>query len=76
MARFAQLALNLAWSAAFSGAAPRKAWLAISMLWLAIIATVGLSAPVQKPAGALLLPYLAWTSFAAALNLSTWQRNR
>jgi|SRR5579864_732835 len=77
VAWFAQLALNVAWSAAFFGArSPAKGMLVISMLWLAIIATVGLSARVQKVAGVLLLPYLAWTSFAAALNLSIWQRNR
>jgi translocator protein len=77
LAWFAQLGLNVAWSAAFFGArSPAKGLGVIAILWLAIVATVGLSARVQKRAAALLLPYLTWTSFAAALNASIWQRNR
>jgi translocator protein len=73
----AQLGLNVAWSAAFFGArSPAKGVAVIAALWLAIIATLGLSARIDKGAGALLLPYLAWTSFAAALNVAIWQRNR
>ena len=77
MAWAAQLGLNVAWSAAFFGTrSPARGLAVIAALWLAIVATVGLSARVQKGAGALLLPYLAWTSFAAALNFAIWQRNR
>jgi translocator protein len=72
----AQLGLNVAWSAAFFGArSPAKGVAVIAALWLAIVATVGLSARVRKGAGALLLPYLAWTSYAAALNTAIWRRN-
>lgn len=30
---------------------------------------------VSRLAGALLVPYLLWVSFAAALNFSVWQLN-
>jgi benzodiazapine receptor len=73
----AQLGLNVAWSAAFfGGRSPARGVAVIVALWLAIVATAGLSARVRKSAGALLLPYLAWTSFAAALNVAIWRRNR
>jgi len=47
----------------------------IIMLWLALAATLGLFWRVRKAAGALLMPYLAWVSFAAALNFSIWRLN-
>jgi len=73
----AQLALNVGWPAAFFGSrSPALGVAVIAALWLAIVATVGLSARVQKGAAALLLPYLGWTTFAAALNVAIWRRNR
>lgn len=42
-------------------------------LWLAILATTILSWKQRPLAGALLLPYLAWVTFAAALNLELWR---
>ncbi|HEX7225158.1 MAG TPA: tryptophan-rich sensory protein, partial [Candidatus Limnocylindria bacterium] len=30
----------------------------------------------RAAAAALLVPYLAWVTFAAALNLAIWRRNR
>jgi tryptophan-rich sensory protein len=44
-------------------------------LWSTLAATVVGFWRVNWLAGALLLPYLAWVSFAAALNLSIWQMN-
>ncbi len=34
-----------------------------------------LFARLSRPAAALLLPYWAWVTFAAALNFSIWQLN-
>ena len=42
---------------------------------MVIAATIVLFSRVSKGAGALMLPYLAWVSLAAALTFSTWQRN-
>ena len=73
----AQLALNVAWPAVFFGRRRLGGGLAVILaLWAAIAACAGLSARVSRPAGALLLPYLAWTAFAAALNARLWRLSR
>ena len=72
-----QLTLNVTWSAAFFGArSPAKGLAIIIALWCAIATTLALAARVHRQAGALLVPYFAWTSFAAALNFRIWQLNR
>ncbi|MDZ7731508.1 MAG: TspO/MBR family protein [Natrialbaceae archaeon] len=64
-----QFVLNVAWSAAFFGARSITAGLAaIVGLWLAILATIGAFARVDRWAAVLLIPYLLWVSFAAYLN--------
>jgi len=71
-----QLALNVAWSALFFGLRCPAAGLAdIVALWLAIVVTVVCFFRVSAAAGIILLPYLAWVSFAAALNFSIWRMN-
>jgi tryptophan-rich sensory protein len=45
------------------------------VLWLLIIATIVSFWRVRPLAGALLVPYLLWVSFAAVLNFSVWQLN-
>jgi tryptophan-rich sensory protein len=71
-----QLVLNGAWSAVFFGQRSPGGGLAIiALLVPSIAATAALSAKVSKPAGLLLVPYLAWTTFAAALNVRIWQLN-
>ena len=47
----------------------------ILLLWVLIAATIGLFWRASRLAAALLLPYLAWVSFACALTLSTWRLN-
>jgi translocator protein len=47
----------------------------IAVLWLLIAATIAAFWPLHRLAAALLLPYLAWVSFAAALNLALWRLN-
>jgi tryptophan-rich sensory protein len=72
-----QLALNAAWSVAFFGRRNPGAGLAvIGALWVAIAATIALDARVDRRAAALLVPYLAWVTFAAALNAWIWRANR
>lgn len=69
-----QLALNGAWSWLFFGLhRPALAFAEIVALWLAILLTTILFWRIRAAAGALLLPYLAWVSFAAALNLELWR---
>ena len=66
-----QLLLNLAWSPLFFGAHQMTAALALLVvLNLALVVTIVLFKRVRALAAWLLLPYLAWTLFATALN---WQ---
>ncbi len=72
----AQLVLNVAWSWIFFGAyQPGWAFIAIVILWLAILVTTVAFFGESKIAGCLLLPYLAWVSFACALNFAIWRIN-
>ena len=77
MAAFAlQLAFNAAWSPLFFGLhRPGLAFADIVLLWLALVATVWLFLRRSAVAAVLLLPYLLWVSFAAALNLAIWRLN-
>jgi benzodiazapine receptor len=71
-----QLALNAAWTPIFFGLhRPDLAFYEIVFLWLSIVATIALFYTVQERAALLLMPYLAWVTFAAALNFSIWQLN-
>lgn len=72
-----QLFLNGIWSWLFFGLhRPDLAFADIIALWLAIAATILAFQAVSMTAGALLLPYLIWVSFALVLNFSIWQLNR
>lgn len=71
-----QLVLNTLWSFIFFGLhAPGAAFAEIIVLWLAIAATIGLFSRVSQPAAWLLVPYIAWVSFAAYLNYMLWTLN-
>lgn len=68
--------LNALWTPLFFGAhLPGVAFGEIVLLWLAIAATLVAFWRVKKAAGLLLVPYLAWVSFAAALNFTIWRLN-
>jgi translocator protein len=70
------LALNAAWSWLFFGIRrPDLAFAEIIVLWTAILALVLLFWRIRPLAGALMLPYRAWVSFAAFLNFTLWQMN-
>ncbi|MBX5219779.1 TspO/MBR family protein [Rhizobium sp. NLR8a] len=72
-----QLLLNAAWSPIFFALhRPGLAAVEIILLWAAILATIILFYPANSAAALLLVPYLTWVSFAAALNVSIWRRNR
>jgi tryptophan-rich sensory protein len=72
-----QLALNAAWTPLFFGLrAPGVALGEMVALWVAVVATTAAFLRQRVAAGALLVPYLAWVSFAAALNFEIWRRNR
>lgn len=71
-----QLTLNAAWSWIFFGLhLPAAAFLEIVVLWFAILLTVVTFWRASRAAGLLLLPYLAWVSFAAVLNWKLWRLN-
>ena len=73
----AQLILNALWSILFFGfRSPLAGLVDIIVLWLAILATIVLFFRASVPAGVLLLPYIAWVSFAAILNAAILRLNR
>ncbi len=66
---FAQLILNFSWSPIFFGAHAVR----VALIVILVIAAIAASAAgqfwrIRRVAGALMLPYLAWLCFAAALN--------
>ncbi len=72
----AQLGLNAAWSPLFFGLQwPGVAFAEILLLWCAIAGTLVSFLRVNRVAGGLLAPYLAWVSFAAVLNFALWRMN-
>lgn len=72
-----QLGLNVLWSGLFFAArSPLAGLVEIFILWAAIFAWMRASAKVDGRTRWLILPYLAWTSFAVVLNASIWWLNR
>ena len=71
-----QLVLNGLWSWLFF-AWQQGAWALgeVLVLWVVILATIVAFWRVRPLAGLLLVPYLAWVSFAAALTYALWQNN-
>jgi tryptophan-rich sensory protein len=69
--------LNVLWSLLFFHL-QRPAWALVEVvaLWLSILALIVTLAAVWRPAAWLLAPYLAWVSFAAALNAAIVHLNR
>lgn len=71
-----QLAANALWTWLFF-AWRQGAWAfaEILLLWILILATAAAFWRVRPWAGALLIPYLLWVSYALALTYSVWRRN-
>ncbi|HET7644924.1 MAG TPA: TspO/MBR family protein [Candidatus Limnocylindria bacterium] len=73
---WAQLALNAAWTPIFFGARNRGlALVEILVTWVVIVATTVAFFTRRTAAGLLLLPYLAWVTFASALSYAVWRDN-
>jgi translocator protein len=71
-----QLGFNALWTwLFFAWQLGALAFAEIVVLWVLIVATIVAFWRVRPLAGALLLPYLLWVSFAAALSFSIWQMN-
>lgn len=71
-----QLLLNSLWSIFFFGLkSPGLALVEIIVLWVMILLTILKFLKVSRTAGYLLLPYLAWVSFASILNLAVFRLN-
>ncbi|HZZ98395.1 MAG TPA: TspO/MBR family protein [Candidatus Saccharimonadia bacterium] len=65
-----QLAFNFSWSLFFFGfQLPTVALVVIVVLWISVATIIAKAWRVSSIAGLLLLPYLAWISFAGLLNL-------
>jgi tryptophan-rich sensory protein len=71
-----QLVLNAGWSPIFFGLRrPGLAFKEVLVFWTAILGTIIAFHGAYPPAAYLLLPYLAWVTFAAVLNHAMWRRN-
>jgi len=71
-----QLVLNALWTVLFFGMhSPKHAFIDITCLWVAILATAAAFWNHSKPAGLLMVPYLLWVSFAMLLNFFLWRMN-
>jgi len=71
-----QLILNALWSVVFFGLeSPLYGVIVIAVLWIAIVSTIVKFFRISTLAGALLLPYIGWVTFAAALNVSVFMLN-
>lgn len=72
-----QMVLNVAWTPVFFG----LHWLGVALvvivaLWIAIALTIRAFFQVDRLAAWMLIPYLAWVSYATYLNAGNWWLNR
>lgn len=71
-----QITISTLWSAVFFGLHRiRTGAVIIALLWLAVLATSAAFAMLDALAALMMVPYLAWGSFALALNISVMRRN-
>lgn len=71
-----QLVFNALWSALFFGMKRMDyALVDVALLWLSIAATIAAFWPISTLAAWLMVPYLAWVSFAAFLNFTILRLN-
>lgn len=68
--------INIAWSGVYFGLQSLFGGLiVIGILWLAILASMWAFDRVDRRAALLLVPYLAWVTFAGYLNYAFWTLN-
>jgi translocator protein len=73
----AQLLLNASWSYLCFGLHNLSLSVAdMTLLWLAVLATMLAFFRVNRLAGRLFVPYLAFVTFAASLNVALWRLNK
>lgn len=73
---FVQLVLNTVWTLLFFGLqSPGLALLEMTLMWAAIVICMGYFRPISRTAFWLMVPYLAWVSFAWILNAGFWWLN-
>src|SRR5690554_6266052 len=73
---FLQLAFNLIWSPVFFGAQQILGGLVVILIVLILVAlTMAAFWRVNRWAGLLFVPYLAWVGYATALNFAIWRLN-
>ena len=71
------MGLNLAWTFVFfRQESPVGGIVDIVLLWLAITVTIVLFASRSRVAALLLVPYLLWVTYAAALNIEIARLNQ
>jgi tryptophan-rich sensory protein len=69
-------ALNVGWSLLFFRLQrPDWALIEVALLWLSVVILIGATSLCSHLAAGLLLPYLAWVSFASALNYAVVREN-
>lgn len=73
---FLQLVFNALWSYLFFGRfRPDLALVDIVALWCTILVVTALFWQAHRGAGAMMIPYLLWVSFASCLNFVLWRMN-
>ena len=71
-----QASLSTLWTPVFFGLKKMgTAFIVMSSLWLSVFAMIIFCWKLEAILGIILLPYLVWVSFAAALNFSVWRLN-
>lgn len=72
-----QLAANAVWAPAFFGLhSPRIAMGVMVVMLVLVVLTIRAFRPVHRIAAILMLPYLAWSLYAAYLNAGFWMLNQ
>lgn len=73
---FVQLAFNASWSwFFFVRQTGLGSTLVVSAMWITILLTALAFWELDRTASLMMLPYLAWVTFAMALTVSVWRRN-
>lgn len=72
-----QIALNTLWTPIFFGLKRiGAAMVVIGFLWVSVVGLLAFTWPLDELSFWILVPYLVWVSYAAALNASILLRNR